>query len=210
MAKRKIKSELQNKIKNLKLPILTLDNRWHLLFDDKKTERIIELEEKVNNLLKRQGKLINDVKDMKSLKKKLIKEIMMNMDLNAKLDKEKEKKLDKNKKYINELNDKINKAMDELGDLPYLIRDANAELVTESIHVLYERLIKNMDKLSEISERINKLRDELEQKVELKHELEASNAGIYSYMHDLLGVDLMDILDNEYKYAAFDNYQISP
>ncbi|NLC18688.1 MAG: hypothetical protein GX757_05615 [Clostridiales bacterium] len=209
MAKRKIKSELHNMIKDIKLPILTLDNRWHLLFDDQKTERILELEEKVNNLLKRQGKLINDVKDMKRLKKTLIKEIMMNMDLNAELDKEKDKKLDKNKKYINELNDKINKAMDELGDLPYLIRDANAELVTESIHVLYERLIKNRDRLNEISERINRLRDELEQKVEQKHELEANNAGIYSYMHDLLGVDFMNVLDSEYKHAANDKFQIS-
>lgn len=202
MAKRKMKSEFHNMIKDVKLPILTLDNQWHLLFDNRKTERIIELEETVNNLLKRQGKLVNDVKDMKRLKKSLIKEIMKNMDLNAELDKERDKKLDRNRKYINELNDKIKKSMDELGDLPYKIRDANAELVNESIHVLYERLLTNKSRLNEISERISRLRDELEQKVEQKHELETSNADIYSYMHDLLGADLMEILDNEYNHKA--------
>lgn len=205
MARRKYRSNLHAMIKDVKLPILTLDNRWHQLFtEEQKTDRILELEQKVNNLLKKQGKLINDIKDMKRLKKSLVKDIMMNMDLNASLDKEKDKKLEKSRKYINELNDRLNQAMDELGDLPYHIRDANAELVSESIHSLYERLIENRERLQELTDLIKKLQEELEQKLAIKHELETNNAGIYSYMHDLLGVDIMDMLDNEYRHAVND------
>jgi len=206
MAKKKKKSEIHELIKDVKLPILTLDNNWHILFpQEQKTDRICQLEQKVNNLLKKQGKLINDIEDMKKLKKKLINEIVENTDLNAQLDKEKDKKLEKNKRYINELNEKIENAMDELGDIPYLIRDANAELVTESIHILYERLIENRKSLNELTEQINRIRDELERKIALKHEMENFNSNIYTYMHDLLGVDLMNLLDKEYRPVANDN-----
>lgn len=201
MAKKKSKSDLHMMIKDVQLPILTLDNQWHRLFpDDQKTETIKVLEQKVNNLLKKQGKLTNDIQEMKTLKKRFIKDIMMNMDIgtdnNSRV---KEKKFDKSKQYINEINDKIDKSMDELGDIPYQIRDANAELVSESVNVLYQRFIQNNARINELTRRINQIREELDQMNELKRDLEASNSDLYTYMHDLLGVDLMDILDGKYQ-----------
>lgn len=201
MAKKKSKSDLHMMIKDVQLPILTLDNQWHRLFpDDQKTETIKVLEQKVNNLLKKQGKLTNDIQEMKTLKKRFIKDIMMIMDIgtdnNSRV---KEKKFDKSKQYINEINDKIDKSMDELGDIPYQIRDANAELVSESVNVLYQRFIQNNARINELTRRITQIREELDQMNELKRDLEASNSDLYTYMHDLLGVDLMDILDGKYQ-----------
>ena len=41
-----------------KLPILTLDNKWHKLFDQLGTDkRVKKLEDKLNDLLKKQGKV---------------------------------------------------------------------------------------------------------------------------------------------------------
>lgn len=200
MAKKISQSELYEKIKDVKLPILILDNKWHELFPDKyKTERIVELEQKLNALLKRQGKLINEIQDMKKLKKRFIKSIVMNMsEILSDDSKGKNKKLDKNKQYINELNGKIDQYMDELGDIPYLIKDINAELVCESSRILNERLITSRHQLNEINNYIIKIRDELKQKLLLKQDIEESNSLIYTYMHDLLGVEIMDILDKEY------------
>lgn len=201
MAKKISQSELYEKIKDVKLPILILDNKWHELFPDKyKTERIVELEQKLNALLKRQGKLINEIQDMKKLKKRFIKSIVMNMsEILSDDSKGKNKKLDKNKQYINELNGKIDQYMDELGDIPYLIKDINAELVCESSRILNERLITSRHQLNEINDYINKIRDELKQKLLLKQDIEESNSLIYTYMHDLLGVEIMDILDKEHR-----------
>lgn len=201
MAKKISQSELHEKIKDVKLPILILDNKWHELFPDKyKTERIVELEQKLNALLKRQGKLINEIQDMKKLKKRFIKSIVMNMsEILSDDSKGKNKKLDKNKQYINELNGKIDQYMDELGDIPYLIKDINAELVCESSRILNERLITSRHQLNEINDYIIKIRDELKQKLLLKQDIEESNSLIYTYMHDLLGVEIMDILDKEHR-----------
>lgn len=199
MAKKEKRIEFHNIVKDKKIPILTLDSRWHELFtEDQKTDEIRELEQKVNNLLKRQGKLVNDVKDMKNLKNSLLKDIVNNMDISTNSD-AKEKKLGKNKQYINELNEKIEQSMDELGDLPYQIKKVNEQLMGESIHVFYNLLEKNKVELNEVAAWINGIREELKRRILIKQDLEIKNTMIYTYMHDILGAELMESFDKNYK-----------
>lgn len=196
MRKRK-KFDYDKLIKDKKLPILTLDARWHELFPDEvKTVRIKELEQKVNQLLKQQGKTVHDIKDMKKLKKSLVSDIVVNMDIKDDLlGKAKEKKLDRNKRYINELNEKIDKASDKLSELPYKIKEANEELVLESIKNCYNKIYDNQDKLDDISDWIQKTREELKKKILAKHDIETENNLIYTYMHDILGSEVIDLFD---------------
>ena len=57
-------------LKGKKVPILVLDQRWHKLFPDGvKPNEIVSIEQKVNELLKEQGKLVNEIKDLKKAKK---------------------------------------------------------------------------------------------------------------------------------------------
>lgn len=58
-------SALQDK----KIPVLTLDNKWYRLLGELERETVKEWEEQLNILLKRQGKLNTEVKDIKKLKK---------------------------------------------------------------------------------------------------------------------------------------------
>lgn len=200
MGKKGKKIDFTNIVRNKKLPILTLDVRWHELFpEDKKTSAIKELEIKVNNLLKSQGKLVNDIKDMKRLKSSLLKDIVDNMDIGKDMTgKAKEKKLDKNKQFVNELNEKINKAMDELADVPYQIKLVNEELLAESINVFYYELEENKDEMKEVTDWIANIREELKTKILIKQDLEAKNTLIYTYMHDILGAQIMELFDNEH------------
>ncbi|MDF2611254.1 MAG: hypothetical protein K0R92_2728 [Lachnospiraceae bacterium] len=201
MGKKAKKIDFKKVVKNRKLPILTLDVRWHELFnEDQKTADIKELEQKVNTLLKKQGKLVNDIKDMKNLKNSLIKDIVVNMDIGTDLiGKAKEKKLDKNKQYINEINEKINSAMDELADIPYQIKEVNEILMAESIDICYERLESNKVELGNVSDWITGIREELKDKILIKQDLEAKNAMIYTYMHDILGAEMMELFDKEHE-----------
>lgn len=201
MGKKEKKADFHNFVKDKKLPILTLDTRWHELFpEDYKTAEIRELEQKVNNLLKKQGKLVNDIKDMKKLKKDLLKGIVVNMDIGRDLlGKAKEKKLDRNKQYIHELNEKLEAAEEELAELPYLIKEQNEALVAASVKVLYKTLESNNKELSEVAKWIADIREELKEKILIKHDLEERNTKIYTYMHDIFGVEVMEILDREHK-----------
>ena len=48
------------------IPILTLDKRWYLLVPEvSKTDEIKYWEKKVNDLLKKQGQVTNDLKEVK-------------------------------------------------------------------------------------------------------------------------------------------------
>jgi hypothetical protein len=191
-------------VKNKKLPILTLDARWHELFpEDAKSAQIKELEQEVNNLLKKQGKMVNDIKDMKKLKNNLIKDIVVNMDIGTDIiGKAKEKKLDQNKQYIKELNDKIDQAMDELADIPYQIKEVNEVLMSESMKICYDRLSENKQVIAEIADWIGKIREELKLKILHKQDMETMNNLIYTYMHDILGAELMEAFDQEHQVGA--------
>ena len=62
-----------------KIPILTLDNKWHQLFDKTEADsNIKKLENRLNELIKRQGKINTETKELKKLKKKLMQEIVEN------------------------------------------------------------------------------------------------------------------------------------
>ena len=53
-----------------RIPVLTLDSKWHQLFTQAKPDRRIRrLEEKLNDLLKRQGKANTEVKEIRKAEK---------------------------------------------------------------------------------------------------------------------------------------------
>jgi hypothetical protein len=199
LGKKDKKIDFYSIVKDKKLPILTLDARWHEVFpEDHKTSEIKNLEQRVNNLLKKQGKLVNDIKDMKRLKNDLIKDIMANMEISKDpIGRAKEKKLEKNKQFINELNDKLTAAMDELAEIPYKVKVENEALLAESIHIFYDELDDNKLEIKEITAWIASIREELRNKILIKQDLEAKNTLMYSYMHDILGADLIEMFDSE-------------
>lgn len=194
-------SRLDVIIKGRELPILTLDARWHELFpEDEKNTAIKELEHELNNLLKRQGKLINDIKKMKSTKKGLMKDIVVNMDIRSDiLGKQKEKKLDINKRLISELNDKIKESTDELLDIPFRIKEVNEELMVESFKVCSARFKTNKKELTAIEKIIRGMRDELKVRILAKQDMETMNTRMYTYFHDILGADAMEALEKEFR-----------
>ena len=54
-----------------KIPVLTLDNKWHRLFTKAEfTPELVGMEKNLNELLKRQAKVNTEVKELKKLKKK--------------------------------------------------------------------------------------------------------------------------------------------
>lgn len=183
-----------------KIPVLTLDNKWHRLFTQAEPDkRIKRLEEELNNLLKRQGKANTDIKEIKKIKKKLMAEIVEKADEAATgKDSRAEKKLAENKRLINECNEKMESYEDELIELPREIDRVNKELMVETMAVCYDRLKKNESEIKETAEWVAKIRVELKKRLIRKQEKEQLNQELYAYMHDILGADVIDIFDMEY------------
>ena len=88
-------------IQSKKIPVLTLDNKWHQLFTQTGiTKEIKQLEKQLNDLLKKQGKMTTELKDLKKIKSNLMSEIMSSTEAIEKdeIDKKTEKKLSDNKR----------------------------------------------------------------------------------------------------------------
>lgn len=194
----KLKADFSNVLKEKKLPIISLDERWHTLFPEaKKPTYIKELEHKLNQLIKQQGKMISDMKDMKKVKSRLMGEIVANMDAQTSNQRSfKEKKLDKSQRLIKDINEKLKSDENELVEIPYKIKEANDKLTVESMNICYDRMKTNSKEIKELEDSILKMRDELKRKLLLKQDLEQDNTLIYTYMHDLLGSEVLESLDN--------------
>jgi len=184
-----------------KIPVLTLDHKWHQLFQFAEANQSIEeLESKLNELVKRQGKLTTESKEINKLKTKLMNEIVSMMDSfgDKEPDKKTEKKLEENKRLIGECNEKLESYQDELLDLPREIDAVNYELMLQTMDVCYDMLKENATEIEEISEWITRIRRELKKKLVRKQEKEIHTHQIYAYMHDIFGADVIEIFDMKY------------
>lgn len=179
------------------IPVLILDNKWHKLFKRSGTTPEIEaLEKELTDLLKRQGRLNSEIKDIKKLKGELMNNIVSSMDDK---DQEAQKKVNDSKRLINEANDKMDLYEDELLELPREIDRVNKELMIQSMALCYETLSENTDEIEKIADWIHNVRIELKKNIIKKQEREFQNADLYSYMHDIFGPDVMEIFDMRYE-----------
>lgn len=187
-------------LKDKRIPILTLDNSWHRLFTQTDpTPEITRLEEELNELLKKQGKINSETKEIKALKKKLMDEIVEKMNtLNEKPDKSVEKKLNDNKRLIEECNKKLEAYEDDNLDLPRMINDVNYKLMLATMEVCYEQIQENNESIDEISRWVEKMRVELKKNVVIKQQKLKRNQDFYTYMHDIFGADVINIFDMKY------------
>lgn len=187
-------------ISRIKVPILILDNKWHKIFGKMNpTKEIKELEKELSELLKKQGKLVNESKDLKKIKTNLMNDIVANMDdASGGSNRANDKKLAENKRLINDVNERLEKNEDDLLDLPKEIDTVNKKLMLASMEMCYDRLQENTKEIEEISTWIKEIRIQLKRNIVKKQDKEIYNAELYSYMHDLFGPEVMELFDMKY------------
>ena len=180
-----------------KIPVLTLDNQWHKLFTQTgENDEIHDLEDKLNEVLKRQGKLNTEIKSLSAYKKKVLQEIVNIMELPDSASKE--KKMSENKRIIEETNQQIEEYNDELLELPKQIDEANFNLMLATMRVCYARIQQNVSDIDEINQWVAAFRVKLKKQILLKQKKEIWNDEMYSYMHSIFGPDVIDVFDMKY------------
>lgn len=177
-----------------KIPILTLDNKWYQLMPQEARAEVSGLEKELNDLLKRQGRVNNELKDIKRLKKKLMGEIVSLMD---EVDQNTEgvQKIEQNKQLVEQCNERLEGYQDELLDLPREIEKANYRLMLETMGRCYDLMQENAEEIEEIAQWVTDVRVELKKRLIRKQEMEQRNRMIYSYMHDVFGADVINLFD---------------
>ena len=179
-----------------KVPVLTLDHKWHRLFTqiDSNSE-IKSLEKELNELLKRQGKINTETKEIKALKNKLMEEIRSSSMDTESVDPE---KIEENKKLVEDCNQKLESYQDEALDLPNEINEINKKLMLATMEVCYDDIKEGTEEINEISQWIDEIRVELKKKVVRKQEKQKRIQDLYAFMHDIFGADVIEIFDMKY------------
>ena len=188
-------------IKNHKIPILVLDNKWHQIFTKmKKTKQLEKDEEQMHELLKRQGKLNNDLKEIKKLKNKLMKElIVISNEARSNPDDEKiERKLEEHKRLIEECNQKTEEYEDEVFQIPRTMDALNQQMMLQTMNICYTKIQKNQEDIKEIAKWITQVRIELKKNLIRKQERELGNQELYTYLHDIFGPNVIEMFDMQY------------
>lgn len=194
-------------LESKRIPILTLDHKWHKLFTQAEpNKRLKRREEELNELVKRQGKANTEIKEIKKLKRKLMQGIMENAsEASSGKDARARRKTDESKRLIGECNEKIAGYEDELIELPRQIDKVNKELMLMTMEICYDRLKENERDIEEITKWVAQIKEELKQKLITKQEKELMNQELYSYMHDIFGADVINLFDMEYTYEGTEN-----
>lgn len=201
--KKTILPDFEQHFRNKNVPLLILDEKWLEIFPEHmQNPRIRQLAEELRSLLKQQGREVDELKGLKRYKSQMMQEIVENMDADSTaIGKLKRKKLEKNQKKILELNGELEQKEEELANLPYRIREVNTELLAESTGVCYERFRNNQQHISELKEEMAGLREQLRYKQLDCQDCEMKNEKMYSYLHAVLGPEMMELLDEASEQA---------
>ncbi|MGN0426376.1 MAG: hypothetical protein ACI4F0_01125 [Agathobacter sp.] len=194
-------------LKGKKVPILTLDQKWHRLFAiHGKPEEVKGLESELNELLKRQGKLNNDLKDLKKKKNLLMDNIVQNMEGSTEeaSNSSKARKLEEDRQKIDEINALTESYEDELLELPNKIKATNELLMIKSMDYFYGIIRVNKEESEEIDRWITQVRIDLKKNIIRKQNRDINNKEMYAYLHDVLGPEVIDMFDRRYEESKGD------
>lgn len=185
--------DFTNAIAAIKVPMLILDQKWHRLFAlGGKPSEVLELEKQEKELLEKEASLKKELKDLKKVKEGLMSSVMSNMEGTSDLV---SKKLDDDKRLLEECKERIQAAEDDLLELPGKQDSVNKELMVLTMNFCYDKLRTNTEEAEEITNWIKDVRVKLKKNVVRKHNREINNKEIYSYMHDVFGMDVLNIFD---------------
>ena len=192
------KVDLSGKILRLNnITVLTLDERWNVLFTNiEKTPAIIKCEEKINNYMKEQAKLTAE-QNAGAFEKKALLNKIMELSAGAEGDESEEilKRIDECREKVETINTRQNETEERLLVIPDDIRDANRELLENMVSYLYYNMRKAHKRVLELDVLIESARNSLLDYIEEREVLSTTYNDAYSSFHDLIGADQISELD---------------
>ena len=185
-------------LKKKNIPIACLDERWLRLFpDSEKTPLIKKLENELKELLKRQGKVNTDLKDIRVVRDKLTQSVLETAEDTSIPENKRLKKQAASQRLIVEARQKQDNLELELDEIPDKIKEANSALIFESVRVCYQRINQNKQDIDMLEQWIEQMREKLKERVVLKQDKEIMNEEIYTYLHGMLGAGVMEAFDEK-------------
>ncbi len=184
-------------IKN-KIPVLINDESWKTLFDSINDKSIINLKNKLVELINEEIESAKMLRKLKIDKKKtMIKILNLSEEVNDNNNNNALELLDKCQEDIRRMNEDIDEITFRTEVLPKEIREANFNLLKETIRYAYKDLKDSEANLIVINDEIDSIRKRFRILLDEKHNNEEKINDTYSFLHGILGSDEMEKLDRD-------------
>lgn len=191
----------ENILRKNRIPLLIRDLEWIKLFGDSKNKYIQDSEEELIQLVSREKALEAYSGKLQKKKMKHMKMILKVSDsVNNEDNKNKTKDielLDEYKEGIFKINEEMEDIKFQLEILPKGIRQANFQLLTATVQYGYNELKHREKVLNKSLEEIDSLREKLKELLEIKHDNEEWINETYTFLHGLLGSEVIEKIDRE-------------
>jgi len=188
-------------LKQLKLPVLSEDERWLETMGPYMNEDLRILITRQSALLQEQRQSVNHLIQLKRQKKEALSQLL---NLTAQLQRnneEAESRAERLKAVLERINEEMDHLQFRVEITPVEVQKLNLALLEETIMLGYDKLLSDHKRIATLSLKIDKLRRELLAMNEEKFELEDSATGIGHFLHSLLGKELSDEMDAHYRLS---------
>jgi len=185
---------------NIKAPILILDPLWQERFRGRKTEKINALETKIKELMKDNARLVETEKMLVTKKKEYLSQIrQLAVDVHQYKDQEAIKATEAFRNAVCDINDELGDIDKKAIKLPTELEKANRELLAETVSVIYFSMRDSQARLKELGPEIERLRGQIQSLTKEQIACEEEAAGTYQLLHRLVGWEVVNILDQEFR-----------
>lgn len=180
-----------------RLSILTQNSEWLENFDGLSNKAIVRDKEDLRSLVKLEKENHNKLEKLKAEKKRVIAKIItLSDEINNKNKVSDIVLLEEAQSKLNDLNDEIDDLSFELEMMPKKIREANLRLLESTVEYAYSELSDREEKLENINHELEALREQLRRYIVEKFEHEEKINKLYSFLHNTLGNEKANELDN--------------
>ena len=182
------------------ISLLILDERWNSLFINvEKSPEIIKCEIRLKELLKEQSRFISEAKNIAARKKACVNKILtLTTEVFDNNNEDAKKEMQICEKEVKRINDRVKIIEENLENMPDLIKQANLELLENTVNSVYFKMRFNQKRVKELELIIEETHIKLRDYIDEKGTLEKDDTDIYSYFHDLLGAEELEKLDKEF------------
>lgn len=181
-----------------RIPLLIKDQNWIRLFGSTRDKNIQNARNELIELLEEEKKLKRKRIILEKEKKNAIKMILDISDaINNEQKIETVELLDEYKKEIEYINEELDEIIFQIETIPQKINQSNFNLLKATVYVGYKELKDRERRLNETIDELDKLRERLKYLINERYDCEELIDSTYSFLHDMLGSEEMEKLDEK-------------
>lgn len=181
-----------------KIPLLHNDDSWIKLFGDTDDKNIQNAKEELIELVSKEKEIEIQYRELQKEKLKCMKMILGVSDsINNENKVENIALLDDYKNRMININEELEELTFQIETIPKEIRETNLKLLNATVQYGYDELKAKEKIVNQSISEIEILRQRLKELIETKHDYEEWINQTYTFLHGLLGSEVIEKIDKE-------------